>query len=55
MMRALLIGFGLLVVGASVPSLAAVTFPIVLLIGIAWIVLWHLKWSYVRRWRGGRR
>ncbi|WP_157534894.1 hypothetical protein [Nocardia inohanensis] len=55
MMRALLIGFGLLVVGASIPGLAAITFPIVLLIGIAWVVLWHLKSSYIRRWWGGRR
>lgn len=55
MIRGLLIGFGLIVVGAAAPSLATAIFPVVIMVGIIWIGLWHLKASYVRRWRGGRR
>ncbi|SUA80397.1 Uncharacterised protein [Nocardia otitidiscaviarum] len=55
MMRALLIGFALVVAGAVVPGLASAAFVLVVLAGVVWVGMRQVRWSTRRRWRGDRR
>lgn len=55
MMRALLIVAALVLVGAAAPELAAPLITITLLLGVVWIGVLQMKWSIIKRYRGGRR
>lgn len=52
MMRTLLIVCGLVAVGAAIPQLVPLLFVLTILLGIVWIGVLRIKWSFLGMRRG---